>query len=334
MRAVHTIIVLLLAVTVPACGDGAPWGGTGSPPDDEVAPDFGPTAAYNRRLIFLGPGADLPTAAVFDFVALSDSLGIRRGVRARVVNGVRWRTLMDEGWEMEPMREPWRIVPHGPLKMTVTENGDLGTLTHRGSPTTRLHLGATLAEHSPDIGTQLVLRSARLAIDEESVPGILLDAQLGRAVSPQLAQRDAAAPGADTAADTTRSPVVSPTPIARPGADALLLDNGGYYAVLATASAGALAWVRNAGRDEARADTRLEPTAWTQDEETGARIPSAWRIVSADGVLTGELTVESTDPIVVGPTGEIETLSYALVSGWIEDRSVRRDVFGLVRHVR
>jgi hypothetical protein len=317
------ILIVAAALAVAACESGP----GGSPADQEVTPDYGPTAAYNRRLVFLGPGAQLPTTAVFDFVALSDSIGLRRGVRARVVNGVRWRTLIDEGWAMAPMREPWRLVPHGPIKITVTETGDLGALIHRDSVTTRLFLGATIAEHSPDVSTQLVLRSARLAVDDESVPGVLLDTQLGRSVNPQLVQRARVdtAGGAET---------VPPTPIGRPGAEALLLNNGGFYVVLASASGGSLAWIRNAGRDDVRSDARLEPTAWTQDEATGVQVPSAWRIVSSNGDLSGELTTESTAPITLADVQDLQALSYVLVTGWVEDRSVRRDVFGLVRHVR
>ncbi|MDX1673733.1 MAG: hypothetical protein R3314_02930 [Longimicrobiales bacterium] len=352
MRAAYSIAFLTLLLVFPGCENGPPWAGGGASEEEAVTPDFGPIAAYNRRLIFLGPGGTLPTAAVFDFVALSDSVGIRRGVRARVVDGARWRELLDAGWEMEPMREPWRLVPHGPLKLVVSDAGDLGTLIHRDSVTTRLQLGATLAEHSPDVGTQLVLRSARLSLDDETVAGILLDAQLGRAVSPSLAGRPAgtandtvdtiptdpeagADPGqtnADTTADTSADPTVSPTPIALPGAEALLLNNAGYYTVIAPASTGSLAWVRNAGQNDVQ-EARLAPTSWTASPETGLRIPSAWRVVSASGDLSGELTAEATDRIVLGEPGAPAAMAYAVVSGWIEDRTARRNVFGLVRHV-
>ena len=324
MRAVQTTILVLPVLLGAACENGPPWGDGDTPQAEVTAADFGPTAAYDRRLIFLGAGGTLPTAAIFDFVALSDSIGIRRGARGRVVDGAGWRVLMDAGWEMEPMREPWRLVPHGSLKLLVGDGGDLAALLYRDSATIRLQLGATLAEHSPDVGTQLVLRSARLLADDDSVPGILLDAQLGRAVNPSVVTRAAGATGgADPA-----------TPIARPGAEALLLDNAGYYVVLAGASGGSLAWVRSAGQNDVRPGARLEPTAWSDADEAGVQVPAAWRIVSVDGELAGELTARSTDRVALEGSGDLEALSYALVTGWIEDRQARRDVFGLVRHVR
>lgn len=330
MRPVFAGALLLVTLAAPACEGG----GNGAPPSRETPPDFGPTAAYNRRFMFLGPrNGSLPTAAVFDFITLSDSIGIRRGVRARLGQGDAWRSLMDTGWEMEPMREPWRLVPHGPFTMVVGETGELSALVVRDSPTTRLELGQTLAEHSPDVGTQLVLRTATLHRDGETAAGIVLDAQLGRAVNPALAVRDIAprTDGGDQGGDTIPA---SPTPIALPSADALLMGDQGYYAVLATASSGTLAWVRRGGRSDVSAGARLEPTAWSSPEEDSVQVPTAWRIFSPDGGLTGELTARATDRIVLRETGNLEALAYVLVTGWVEDRSTRRDVFGLVRHVR
>lgn len=328
MRPVFAAALLLVVLAAPACDDS----GGGGPPVQEA--DFGPTAAYNRRFMFLGPGSgSFPAAAVFDFSTLSDSIGIRRGARARVGEGEEWRALMDAGWEMEPMREPWRLVPHGPFTMVVGETGELSALVVRDSATTRLELGQTLAEHSPDVGTQLVLRTATLHRDGGTEAGIVLDTQLGRAVNPALAVRDRPArPDADARGDDTVR--ASATPIALPGADALLIGAQGYYAVLATASSGSLAWILNGGRGEVRAAARLEPTAWSDPEDDSVQVPTAWRIFSADGGLTGELTAGATDRIVLRGTGTLETLAYVLVTGWVQDRTTRREVAGLVRHVR
>jgi hypothetical protein len=328
MRPVYTGAVLLAVLAAPACDDG----GGGVPPVREA--DFGPTAAYNRRFMFLAPGnGSLPTAAVFDFSTLSDSIGIRRGARARLGDGEDWQPLLDAGWEMEPMREPWRLVPHGVLKMVVGETGELSALVVRDSATARLELGETLAEHSPDVGTQLVLRAASLHRAGRTTDGMVLDAQLGRAVNPALAVRDAAPrTNADAAGgDPAR---VSPTPIALPGADALLLGDPEYYAVLATASSGSFAWIRNGGRGEVRSGARLEPAAWSDPEEYSVQVPTAWHIFAPDGELNGELTARATDRVVLRGTGTLEALAYVLVTGWVEDREARRDVSGLVRHVR
>lgn len=335
----RTIPFLLLPLLLAACEAG---GGT-----EETPPagreEFGPTAAYDRRLVFLGPGAELPTAAVFDFAVLSDSATLRRGIRARLVDGVEWIPLMDAGWEMDRMREPWRLVPHGDLKVIVGSEGELDALVFAGEELgVRLDPGSSIAEYSPDAGTQLVLRQAELRLGGEPITGILLDAQLGRAVNPSVIPPptteasgeeggQAEEPGEDAAGDSL---VVDPAPAARAGAEALLLDNAGYYVVFAASAEGGIAWIHAAGRDDVRRAARLEPLEWEPFEEAGVQVPTAWRVRSPADLLGGELRSEAADRAVLGEGAAIGAMGYVVVTGWIEDRGVRRNVYGLVRHVR
>lgn len=326
-RSLRTLTLLLAAVGSAACEDGTPWRVAGDTATVDVPHDFGPTAAYARRLIFLGPGQRLPTAAVFDFTSLSDSVGVRRGVRARLLTGDVWEPLMDAGWEFEPMREPWRVVPGDELRIVVDDAGELAAVAVDGQPGVRLQPGALLAESSPDVGTQFVLRQATLRVDDEAVRGVLLDSQLGRAVSPAAVPRPLTA---DTGA-TNRTG--RPTPIARAGAEAFLVNNAGYYAVLATSAGGAIGWVSDAGRDEIHRGVALEPTDWS-DDQGEIRMPVQWRIGVPGSPLAGELTAAASDPSPLADLGSLTALGYILVSGWVEDGGIRRDVFGLVRHVR
>lgn len=314
----------LLLVATAACDGGAPWADREEPEATATEPDFGPTAAYNRRLLFLGPGSVLPTAAIFDFASLSDSASLRRGVRLRLLENGAWSALLDDGWEMDPMREPWRLVPHGPMKIVVGDAGDVDALSFDGEPPLRLEPGLTIAEHSPDAGTQLVLRQGRLVLGGSAVPGVLLDAQLGRALSPSGPPPQPTAEG-DSA--------FSPTPAPRPGAEALLVDNAGYYAVFGRSAAGDLAWIHSVGRNDSRRGARLDPSDWELDSESGLRLPTSWRVVAPGDILAGELTVEASDPARLEQASELTALGYVVVTGWIEDRGVRRDVYGLVRHV-
>jgi hypothetical protein len=315
--------LLLLAVLIaggsPACEDGRT-----DREEQATAPvDFGPTAAYERRFLFLGPGQTLPTAAIMDFVALSDSLGLRRGVRARVSDGTDWHQLMDEGWDMARMREPWRLVPHGALRLVMGDAGELAALVFRGDMEVRVEPGSPLAGHSPDPGTQLVLRHARLALGADLTDGVLLDAQLGRGVDPAHS-RLAGQPRADDDAEAT--------PAGQPGEEALLMDNDGFFVVFTTAGSGPVAWVHHAGRDDVHRGAHLTAVAW-DDSPGGVRVPSAWQL-AGPGELTGELSAETVDGIEVVDVPDLEALGYAIVAGWVMDRDVRREVYGLVRHVR
>lgn len=332
MRRTHTLTPLILVLLAAACDGGAP--GAGETTADTARHDFGPTAAFDRRLLFLGPGAELPSAAVFDFGSLSDSAGIRRGARARIVEGDHWVRLVDAGWEMGPMRDAWRLVPHGSLKMVVSDAGELTSLTHRSETTTlRLVLGGVFAEQSPDAGTQLVLRRATLELDGVTADGVLLDAQLGRALAPGPGRDPALTSPEDSASTPEADTTASPTPAARPGAEAVVVDGEGYSLVLATASGGDLAWVYGGGRSDVLWGARLEPIAWADFQEGGTQVPTAWRVLSPQERIAGELDARASDHVALRAEG-LTALGYVLVTGWIEDRGARRDVFGLVRHVR
>lgn len=329
-RFTHILCIVAVVVGAGACENGPPWASGEADTGTQPRRDFGPIAAYDRRLVFVGPGADLPTVALFDFTALSDSAAVRRGVRARITSGDEWIPLADLGWEMGPMRDPWRIIPRGELKMVVSGAGELSAIAFRGDPPVRLEPGPLIAESSPDAGTQLVLRQATLTVRDDVIRGILLDAQLGRAANrAAIRQSTAAAESADTA--ESAFPV---TPTARAGAEAFLVNNGGYYTVFSTSAGDDIAWVSHAGRESLRRGVVLDPIAWSPaTEDDGPQLPRAWRLRGPAGGMSGELTAESADLARLG-VGDLTALGYILVSGWIEDGAVRRDVYGLVRHVR
>ncbi len=307
-------------------------------------PDFGPTAGYDRVFVFLGPGTEMPAAAVFDFTTLSDSSGVRRGERVRVLDGRDWIPLLDEGWRGDPLREPWRIVPHGSLKLIVGDGGEISALAVGGDPDVRLEPGATLAEDSPGAGTQLLLRQATLRVDGGTVDGVVLDAQLGRPVPEGLA-RDLArlAARSDSATEAALSqggPSAVPGPdedgtaIAWAGAQAFLLDNTGYYAVFVASADGDVTWIHDVDHDDVRRNARLEPTAWEDFRAASVQFPTAWRVSAPGEELAGELRAEAADHTVLRDLPGLSALGYVVVSGWIEDRGLRRGVFGLVRQVR
>jgi hypothetical protein len=325
MARINYLLILAFAVmAVPAC-DGAIPVGRDSGRSAQAPVDFGPTAAYERRLIFLGPGQQLPSAAIVDFSAVSDSVGVRRGVRVRLADGNDWSRLMDAGWEMERMREPWRLVPHGPLRLVVGEGGELGAVVFRGETEVRLEPGATLAELSTDPGLQLVLRQGRLALAGDLVPGILLDAQLGRSLDADASRRARAAQRQGPSAGHA-------TQAARVGAEALLVGEGGFSVVFAGHGEGQFAWLRQGQRDDVRRGARLAAVGWELDAD-GFRVPNAWEVVGPDD-LSGELAAEAVDGVDVSDATDVEGLGYAIVTGWVVDGGVHRDVYGLVRHVR
>jgi hypothetical protein len=128
-----------------------------------------------------------------------------------------------------------------------------------------------------------------------------------------------------------------PTPIARSGAEAFLVNNSGYYVVFASSASGAVAWISESGSDEIQRGAVLEPIAPSeprQDAEDGAvPMPTQWRI-GGSGSLTGELSATATTAVPLTGQDSLSGLGYILVTGWLAEDGVRRDVFGLLRQVR
>lgn len=345
-RRLSLIAVLPLLGLSAACDGPPPWATDTQEEAPSTRSDFGPMAAYERLLLFVGPGEEVPTAAVFDFAAIRDSAGFRRGVRARLLEGEEWAPLMDAGWEMEPMREPWRLVPHGPLSVLVGDEGELDALVYQAEPAVRLDPGAVLAEYTPDGGTQLVLRQGRLRIGEDAFAGIILDNQHGRPLrrAPETAstagdtlagpERERDEPTtADTASNDADASSANASPSARPGVEGILLDNSGYYAVFAPSGNGELAWLQVGGQSEVRRGTRLEAAEWEQGDDP-ERVPVRWTVSSPEGALAGDIRAVSGSHIALPARADVTALDYVVVAGWIQDREVRREVYGLIRHVR
>jgi hypothetical protein len=143
-----------------------------------------------------------------------------------------------------------------------------------------------------------VLRDATLMTADTAYPGVLLDAQVGRATS---APTDSA-------------------PAAAASIDVLLAHGSDYNVVVVRAAGGLVAWVNEDGEARILRDVTL-----ARDTTHAA---ASWRIGAAQE-LTGTVSSEHPDSTATSAAPD-----YVLVSGWIEDGGVRRDVFGLVRRRR
>ncbi len=313
MRAFTTTLLLLSLLPLAGC-DELPWGRDGAGQLGGGAHALGPATTYERRLLFLATGPDLPATATFDFTAVIDSAGLRREAGIRLAADGRWTELLDGAWFTDAIREPWRILPHGELRVIVSDAGEIDALALDSEPGLRIEIGPRMAESSPVAGTQLVLQNATLTTTDSAYDGVLLDAQVGRA-------RDATTPTATSI-------------------EALLAHGANYHAVVFRVTGGLVAWVNDDGESRIHRGVRLEgeprdggsgtagldtagAAATGAEEPEGG--PVVWRIVDPPE-LSGRVSAEIADSAAA--TG------YTLVSGWIEEDGVRRDVFGLVRHAR
>ncbi|HEX6938911.1 MAG TPA: hypothetical protein VF158_05825 [Longimicrobiales bacterium] len=294
MRAIILLLVLILTSCDRAEGPDAATVSGGPRGDDTVA-------SYDRSFLLLSLRADTPVAAVLEFSAVEGPGAIRRTAGAWLARDGTWVRLLEQAWDAAPMREPWRLVPHGPFRLVAGEGDEIEALIHRADSTGfRFEPSAALAEWGVGDAVQLRLRRGALDLGRESFVGIVLDLQTGAPVT-QAGEAEVA-----FVTDGMRSNLI----VAR-GVD-------GRTA----------AWLRR----------EAETLSW--EAVTLARIgggaargePTRWRITEPTGDLSGELRVEG-EPVTIQDTASAAGGARGvLVRGWIEARGERRDVFGLLRY--
>lgn len=314
----------LLLLVVLACDGRAPWSDHATEGDGAAANDFGPVAAFERRLLFLTPQAPDLTAAGFDFALLDDSLHTYRSARILVEQDSAWRTVMDTAWSTEPMRSAWRLVPFGPLHLLVGEGDELEALAVEDDPETRLILRRAIDEFSPDAGTRLQIREADLVTGDHRVTGLVLDIQMGRSIAGSGAPKTiAAASGGRLAAVLEAANPTAPGERVEAfiAGDALLL-------ALGESVDGPLGWLREAQLHDVWDGARVV----TNDIITGDTVPD-WQVLLGDGTPVGSLFTLSRHMVPLpGEAGGEVGLSVA--RGWVEIRGERRQVVAVLRHVQ
>jgi hypothetical protein len=269
MRTIPALIALLIAGCDPDPSASRQRGG------DEA--DDPPTSglAFERHIMFVGGSAAAPMAAIFDLTVTDHGSRLERTALSWLLAGDRWLPLLNATWAHPPMREPWRLVPHGPLSLVADEAGDV-ELVHRGEAgVTRLRPGVGISQWSAPRGREVLVRRGEIVGDQQSWPGSMLEFQFQR-----------------------RSTAPSPE-----GAAAFLTDGGSLHVVLFDQPGATALWLRM-GEDE---------SAWHDLELTGhgtSRIQGS----AGDGAARLDLTA-STDRTPVGGTSEASWLRGSLQLG-------------------
>lgn len=267
-------------------------------------------ASYGRDLLFLAGSGVEPTAMVFRYTAVTESDHVRRSARAWLGRNGRWSDLLEADWRGPAMRQAWRIVPHGPLRVIADAGGDLEALVHRDEERTfRLMPASAVTEWSPTELSHFRVRIADLLLENEPLGGVLLDVQAGSLT-----------PG-DPATMT-----------------AFLTDGRDLYLVVAAGPDNrSPAWLRLGFREEG-----WEGVGFENDEEDAALI----HFGEPQGQLFGELRLtgtelpvgaESPDSVALDSAeegGVQQTIVLQTTNGWVEVHGERRPVYGVVQQVR
>lgn len=253
-------------------------------------------ASYSRRLVFLAGGEGAPVAAIFDFTTQTEPKAVHRTARAWLGRSDGWDPLLEAAWGGEPMREPWRLVPHGPLRLVVGDGDEIEALVHRAEPDSfRLIPAAARGDWSPNPAAQLLLRGADLTVRGERFTGILLESQVG------------APPQAGSTA-----------------VEAFVTDGADQHLVVAAGPGGSpIAWLR-------QGEETLTWEAVSLAAPASGSAP-AWLLEEPLGTLHGEFRTVG-EGLAFAP--QVDSLAGTenlhLIRGWIRVRGQRRPVFGVV----
>lgn len=235
-------------------------------------------AAYAERLLFL-PVSDRDASVLFDFGARVDSAGVERSLQAWTAQDGAWTALDSAVWRIDRMREPWRMVPHGPLRLLVDADGDLEALVYRReTDPLRLLAGEVIGEWSPAQNARLRIRRAEVVVADGPRSGVLVDAHY-----------------------RVDSLVASPADSV--GAAYLTDGRGTHFVLLHGVVDDGAAWMREGARNRTWRGVRIEPTSFASaatagDADTTAaagaapeRTPTAWRLAAEDAAVSGELRI-------------------------------------------
>lgn len=214
------------------------------------------------------------------FQARTGPGGVERTSRGWLARDRSWDAFHSVTWETPPSRAPWRILPHGPLRLLVGPGDALERILFDDEPRTlELSFGSTLVDWSGQEGEAVRLQEARLLLSGRELTGLVLDLVRSReaqepplgdwafVVSGDSLQLVVESPGAET---TRESP--SPAP-----------GDSAFFR----------AWARVDFLDTQWPDVALTVTESRAYEDARRDVPVAWSLSSGDGELEGRLQVAS-----------------------------------------
>lgn len=291
-RAFVSTCLLLLALA----GGGCDRVGAPGPPEDaaDAAGAAPALALYRREILFLPQDSGGSAAALAAQVRPAENRALR-STHAWLRRGGEWTPLLQDQWDAAPLRQPWRILPHGTLRVLVEDGGELESFIFgRAADATRLNPGPLAAEWTSGPEARVLLREGELLVGGTGAPGLVLDVELG---APAL-------------------------PAARIGAALFLVDSAGAAVAAVRLPEGGLRLLSFAGPlPEEDADVRLE------------REGAGWRLTGAEGgEVLGQLEPvgDAPPPDSAPDPHALPTRPPLAVSGWVVSEGTRRSVRGLL----
>jgi hypothetical protein len=247
-----TAVVWVVLVACGGDGDGANGTAADAPISDRGKPADG---VYTRDLTFLAGEGRRALVFVSRAVLRDGAASLQSAAWADAGGG--WDRAFAGSREFAELRDPWRIVPLGPLRLSVEDDGALRALVVPSSVGELRLVPATPPTELASGANRISMRGATLLTPDDSIQGVLIDGMLA----------------------------VATTDSAGPALIGVLTSSGGPIVVLAAGEGGTPVLIADVGGEELfRSEIRLEPGTSRGE----------WRIVSADTSVAG--TLQAADP--------------------------------------
>lgn len=307
---------MLLAAATTACG-GA-----------ENAPQRAPDAAgessapgnfrgriYERNFVFTTLSGDSAFLVPWLMTAQTRPGGVDRQARGYFARGSTWENFYDQSWATPPSRAPWRILPHGSLRLVVGDaDAVAGVIFSEGPRQLELELsGGPLMEWTGNRGQIYRLQDGAAYLSDQRVSGLVLDMTRVHGAE-EAAQGDWAFL---TSGDSLQMVLENPT-AAPPGTPG-----------------GSRAWARLDFRDLRWPAVTIDWADVRGFQPARQDVPVSFTITSDADDLDGVLQVQSAQiQAGTGPGPLLPVDALFLVSGTLRVEGGTYPVRGLYRHTR
>ena len=169
---------LLLLVALSGCGqpDGTANQAESQVADSIPSPRNFQARSYERFITFLTFQGDSTLLVPFFFSAQTEPEGVNRETRGWLARGGTWDPFLDQEWTGPPNAAPWRILPHGPLRLVVGEGDALETVFFQEvGRDLEVRLGELLVEWTGQRAQSFRVHRGTVVLSDQNLGGYLLD---------------------------------------------------------------------------------------------------------------------------------------------------------------
>jgi len=240
--------------------------------------------------------------------------GVEREAHGFLARSGTWEEFYSEQWETPQSRAPWRIIPHGSLRIVVGEGDAIdGILFEQGSRNLELEMDNVLQEWTGPRGETFRVQKAAAYLAGRRLDGLVLDVARGHGADEPQPGDWAFLTSGDSLQVVFESPELAP-----PG------------------RAGAFrGWARLDFRDLQWPSVTMDWTEVRAFQPARRDVPVAWTVSSEGNQVTGRLEVKTAQIRAgSGPGPVLPVDALFEVTGTLDIQGATYPVRGLFRHYR